>query len=76
MPDLLKYRQNLVALGETIGGGKEILDWFLRRVPELAAFSYAVQGSDEAVDWLLKNGFPNWQHSTVPSMRTSKRMNG
>jgi hypothetical protein len=60
MPDLLKYPPKiLVAFGETIGGGKDIIDWFLKNgYPELAAFSYSVQGSDEAVDWLLKNGFP------------------
>ena len=60
MTDLLKYPPKiLIAFGETIGGGKDILEWFLKNgYPELAAFSYAVQGSDEAVDWLLKNGFP------------------
>ena len=60
MPNLLTYPPKiLLAFGETIGGGKDILEWFLKNgYAELAALSYAVQGSDEAVEWLLKNGYP------------------
>ena len=60
--DLLKYPPKiLIAFGETIGENKrkDILQWLLKNgYPELAALSYAVQGSDEAVAWLMKNGFP------------------
>jgi hypothetical protein len=50
----------LVAFGETFFDHKEISDWLLKNgYPELAALSYAIQGSEDAAGWLLKNGFPH-----------------
>ena len=52
----------LMAFGETFSlEGEQFYTWLMENgYPELAALSSGIRGSNEAIEWLMKNKYPHF----------------